>query len=67
MKVGWKHSLGWSDREIDISEVLEDLQGSVIHVPRVIESGLDPVHSTGMVLITDHGEGRNGRGLYNVV
>ena len=59
VKVGWKHSLGSRendcvghvDREIDVYEVLEDLQGSVI--PRVIESGLDPVYSTGMVLITE--------------
>ena len=59
VKVGWKHSLGSRDRdcvehvdrEIDIYEVLEDLQGSV--VPRVIESGFDSVYSAGMVLITE--------------
>ena len=39
------------DREIDIYGMLEDLQGSVI--PWMIESGLDPVYSTGMVPITE--------------
>ena len=59
VKVRWKHSLGLRDRdcvlhvdrEIDIYGMLEDLQGNVI--PRMIESGLDPVYSTGMVLITE--------------
>ena len=59
VKVGWKYSMGWLDRdcvqhvawEIEVYERLKDLQGSVI--PRVIESGLDPVYSTGMVLITE--------------